>query len=691
MTLFKKKTGEKKYKPEIQRSSFTDILHASVFAGIVTAAFILLGGIYALAPGSIIFYIMLIITAGILIFLFTPVQLIPEKITRKYGNKPKTIKITGNKDQLNQIAPQSIEITPSTVKINKQYTRTFNIEQYPPQIMDGWLAPVITSNENITISTHIYPGNSDVVKANLDMEIGKIDAQILGMSSTDPKAAPLQHISSLLKNYRDLLIAGQTQPFNTEIYITLKAKTRKELEENTKETMRWFKGRNITLSVPYMKMDKATRTILPTGINYLGQYHSFDTHSLKTFFPFTRNVFGTEHGVIYGYTVDSNPIIFDRHRMRAAHLSVFGSTGSGKSYFLKLIAGREYIYNPSMRFFIVDPTPLPSADPNMPPISEYSTLTKIFGGQTIRFGVKAKNAPIINPFDIKTVSEKAEMPMTEKTQKLISFFNIVFKLTPQESAVLETLIPRVYKKLGIDDSLNLPTYNGLSPIFTDLQNELKEFSKSNEAYVQDRAICEKLIRLLEPWITGAYSILNRQTNIILRARWIHFDVSLLRNTNMFKPLAYLIMDFIDGQVKQTLQPKFCLFDEVHLFLDVVDKELERMLREYRKYAAGVLLASQSAEDFMETPSGRAILDNTPVTILLKHDNIGEGMQRRWRFTPAEQTLIKRAATGSEGYSEALFIAENSRSKISILAFPFEHGIITTKPEELIEISKEVAV
>ena len=682
MTLFKKKTGEKKYKPEIQRSSFTDILHASVFAGIVTAAFILLGGIYALAPGSIIFYIMLIIIAGILVFLFAPINLIPEKITRKYGNKPKTIKITGNKDQLNQIAPNSIEITPDTVKINKYYTRTFNIEQYPPQIMDGWLAPVIASNENITISTHIYPDNADVVKANLDMEIGKIDAQIMGMSSTDPKAVPLQHISGQLKNYRDLLIAGQTQPFKTEIYLTLKAKTKKELEENKKETTRWFKGRNITLKPAYMKMDKATRSVLPTGINYLGQYHSFDTHSLKTFFPFTRNVFGTENGVIYGYTVDDNPVIFDRHKMRAPHIAVLGSTGSGKTYFTSVICGREYIYNPEMRLFIVDPTPLPDPTGKLPPMSEYTPLTKKYGGQVIKFGTRGQDI-IINPFDIRTVSTKADLPVTEKIQRLSAFFSLIFELTKQESAVIESILPNVYKKKGITDNINLPTFSGDSPIFLDMQQEMKEFAKSPEAYPQDRAICEKLIRLLEPWVTGPYSGLNHQTNISLKARWITFDISLLRGTPMFVPLAYLIMDFINAQVKQDSSTKLCLFDEVHLILSqkIIRVELEKMLREFRKYNAGVWLASQSAEDFLQYPEGRVMLDNCPINVLMKHDIIGEQMQERWKFTISEQTLIKRAATGREGYSEALFIAENSRSKLIIVSFPFEHELIKRAWEE----------
>lgn len=683
MMIFKKKDKKDRYKPEIQRSSFTDLLHASIFAGVVTSAFILLGGIYALAPGSIIFYVMLIIIAGILVFLFAPINIIPEKIAKKYGNKPKTIRIRGNQQQLNQIAPQSIEITPDTVKINKQYTRTLNINQYPPEIMDGWLAPVIASNENITISTHIYPGNADIVKANLDMEIGKIDAQIMGMSSTDPKAVPLNYLSSQLKNYRDMLIAGQTQPFNTEIYLTLKAKTKKELEENTKETMRWFKGRNIVLKTPYMKMDKAARSSLPGGVNYLNQYHSFDTHSLKTFFPFTRNVFGTEKGPIYGYTVDSNPVIFSRFKMRTPHMAVGGATRSGKSFMLKYTFWRSYLYHPDMRVFIVDPTPLPEID-----VSEYTPLTKKLGGQVIKIG---EESSVINPFDIRTVSTKSLTPLTDKLRKTLGFFTTIFPdITQHEIAVLESVLPKTYEDKGITDETDISLFMGESPVFSDVEKTLRDFKKSQEASIQDRNIADKIARMIHPWTK---TVFNRQTNIKLDSRWIVFDISSVRGTPSFMPVAFMVMDFIYSQCVQSAKPKMLLFDECHLILDnkIIREELAVFAREMGKYNAALTVASQSAEDFLRYPEGRTILGNCPVTILMRHEAVGNEMQKYWRFTPAEQNLIKRAATGSGGFSEGLIIAENSRSKILFMADPHEYPFITTKPEELIELSKEVAV
>jgi len=685
MTLFKEKnTGKKRgFKPEIQRSSLTEILHASVFAGIVTSAFMLIGGIYALMPGSIIFYVSLFIILGVLIVAFAPINLLPEKITKKIGGgKPKTIHITGNQNQVNQIAPQLIEITPDTVKINNQFTRTLNIQQYPPEIMDGWLAPVIASNEDITISTHVYPGNSDVVKANLDMEIGKIDAQIKGMSSTDPKAVPLQHVSAQLKNYRDMLIAGQTQPFNTEIYFTLKAKTKKELEENTKETIRWFKGRNTTLSTPYMKMDKATRTILPTGVNYLGNYHSFDTHSLKTFFPFTRNVFGTETGPIYGYTEDSNPIRFSRFKMRTPHMAVGGATRSGKSFMLKYTFWRSYLYHPDMRVFIVDPTPLPEIN-----MSEYTPLTMRVGGQVIKIGAREEGASVINPFDIHTVSTKSLTPLTDKLLKVSGFFTTIFPdITQHELAVLESVLPKTYEDMGITDEVNITVFTGKSPIFSDIEKTLRGFKDSHEASTQDRNIADKLARMIHPWTK---TVFNNQTNIKLDSRWIVFDISSVRGTPSFMPVSFMVMDFIYSQCVQSAKPKMLLFDECHLILDnkIIREELAVFAREMGKYNAALTVASQSAEDFLRYPEGRTILGNCPVTILMRHEAIGEEMQKYWRFTPAEQNLIKRAATGSGGYSEGLIIAENSRSKILFMADHHEHPFITTKPEELLELSQ----
>jgi type IV secretory pathway VirB4 component len=355
---------------------------------------------------------------------------------------------------------------------------------------------------------------------------------------------------------------------------------------------------------------------------------------------------------------------------------IVGVTGSGKSYIAKLFIIRERCYNPSMTVYIIDP------------LSEFSAVVNYLEGQVISLGAREKGTPVINPFDIK-LSVSEDNPVLHRTQKLIALFKILFNPTPHEQAILETLIPKLYEQKGITKERIEAIFS--SPTFGDLQEELSAFRDSAESSAEEKVIASKYIRLLEPWVTGAYSMFNHQTNIELTKSLISFDISALGKA-MFTPMMAIAMDFIDGKIRANYERKMLVVDEAHRVLhnEIARAMLETTVREARHFNTGVTIISQSAEDFLQYPEGRVIIENSIINVLMRHDKITEQMQNYpgFNFTPEERQVILYAATGAEGYSECLFMCGNTKTPMVVKAFPFEHPVITTQPSELKALSEQ---
>jgi len=82
-------------------------------------------------------------------------------------------------------------------------------------------------------------------------------------------------------------------------------------------------------------------------------------------------------------------------------------------------------------------------------------------------------------------------------------------------------------------------------------------------------------------------------------------------------------------------------------------------------------------------AGRAVLTNTATKLLLKQDtSVLDQIVERFHLNEAEMRFLKIATMG-----RALLIAETTRIPIYINASPEEHRIITTRPDELIQMEE----
>ena len=143
---------------------------------------------------------------------------------------------------------------------------------------------------------------------------------------------------------------------------------------------------------------------MPIGQDRLFITRNMDTTSLASTFPFTSAVMTQNKGVLYGMNQQNGSlIIFDRFSLENANEIVFGKSGAGKSFLIKLEIMRQYMM--CTEVIVVDPE------------GEYGTLTKTMGGENVEFS--SNSLVKINPFDLSQVYEEGE---NELGLKILSLF-----------------------------------------------------------------------------------------------------------------------------------------------------------------------------------------------------------------------------------------------------------------------------
>ena len=86
---------------------------------------------------------------------------------------------------------------------------------------------------------------------------------------------------------------------------------------------------------------------------------------------------------------------------------------------------------------------------------------------------------------------------------------------------------------------------------------------------------------------------------------------------------------------------------------------------------------------MESPYGRPIITNSSIQLLLKQAPSSiEALAKTFNLSEAEKQLLLEAEVG-----EGLFFAGLKHAAIQVVGSYFENQIITTNPEEILEMKK----
>jgi type IV secretory pathway VirB4 component len=566
----------------------------------------------------------------------------------------------GEKDIKDVIAPAGLEVNPAYLKLGDKFVKTIFIFTYPRYLASGWFNPVINLPELLDISIFVHPVDTAMALRNLRKKTAQIEAQLLERQEKGLVRDPvLETAFQDIEMLRDQLQQAQEKLFNAGVYVTIYADTLEGLNKLEERLNSLFESQLIYAKPATFQQLDGFASTLPLNSDKLLIHTPLNSGPISSLFPFVSVDLTSDEGILYGVNRHNNTlVIFDRFSLENANSVVFAKAGAGKSYACKLEIIRSMMMG--IDVLIIDPE------------NEYQKLAESVGGSFFKISLTSENQ--INPFDIPIIPKGDDPADIFKSHilNLAGLMKLMFGvITPEEEAILDRAITATYESRDIT-----PDKEDFTKIQPPLLEDFQTVLGSMEG---GRGLAQRLERFTK----GSYAgFTNKPTNIDIKNRLIVFSVRDLEE--QLRPIAiYIVLNFIWNLIRAEMKKRIMIIDEAWWLMKYPDSAafLFSLAKRCRKYYLGLTTITQNVEDFLESPYGRPIITNSAIQLLLKQAPASiDAVAKTFNLSEAEKGLLLGADVG-----EGLFFAGLKHVAIQIIASYFENKIITTKPEELLEM------
>jgi len=561
------------------------------------------------------------------------------------------------------IAPASIEVSPDFLKLGSKFVRTIFVVNYPRYISVGWFAPIINLNSTFDISMFFYPVESAVVLNQLKKKVGNLEAQIISDSEKGAARDPLRETALRdIESLRDALTQGVEKFFQFALYLTIYASSKSELDKLSEEVENIFGSRLVYSKRVFYQAEQGFNSTLPLANDELFIAFNMNSSPVASSFPFISSELTSDSGILYGINRHNNSLIlFDRFSLQNANSVVFATSGAGKSYAIKLEVLRSLMMGTEV--IIIDPE------------NEYKHLAEAVGGTYINISLASENK--INPFDLpRSVSgeSKAEDIIRSGVITVKGLVRLMLgNLTHEEDSIVDRALLETYAKKDITPDSDLTKVE--APIMQDLEDIL-------EGMEGGAGLALRLKKYTQGTFAGLF---NSPTNVKIDNQLVCFSVRDLEDE--LRPIAiYTVVNYIWNVVRSEMKKRILVIDEAWWLMQHEDssKFIYALVKRCRKYYLGVTTITQDVNDFLTSPYGQAIVNNSALQLLLKQSPAAiELVQKTFVLTQGEKYLLLECGVG-----EGIFFAGSKHVAIKVVASYTEDQLITSDPRQLLEIEQE---
>ena len=571
---------------------------------------------------------------------------------------------------------------PKYIEIDDLFYSGIIITNYYREQTDIILKNLIETNIDMNIS--IFYEKQDPYKTIKDLtyNIGNVGVEIKDKNKNREDIEIATFTYNDAKYIRKEIQVNNEDIYFLYIYINVYSDDKKELEyylnkiegiaqSKGMQTRRAnFREEEVFLScLPLMQNDEIIKGVARRNIL---------TSGLLATYPFISSNIFDQNGIFIGTNIYNNSLVFiDRYnteKYKNANMCIFGTSGSGKSFYTKLLILRYKLLG--IKQYIIDPD------------REYHNLCKELKGTLIKIGPTSNT--YINVLEIRKESiEDGETGyLAIKISKLIGFFNLIFgELDEEEKALIEEKLIETYKRKNInfdDESLyninkekiiekEFKTSKDM-PILEDLYNVFEEDEKT-----------KKFANKLIPFVKGSMKFFNNFTNIELNNDLIIADVYDLGEENL-KYGMYLFTDIFWDKIKENREDKKAIYlDEIWRLIGITSNKdvasfIYKIFKTIRKFGGSSVAITQDISDVFSLENGiygKSILNNSSIKTFfaLEEDNI-KVLEKFANLSEKEKIEIKSLKRG-----ENLMFVGEEHILIKVECSELEKNIIEIKNEK----------
>ena len=560
------------------------------------------------------------------------------------------------------IAPSAFNVESNFLQLGSIFLRTIFVVSYPRYISIGWSSPILNLNLTMDVGMFFYPVEASVILKQLKKKVGALQAQI---SADTEKGAPRDPIRETalrdVEQLRDDLTQGIEHFFQFAFYVTLYASSKEELDRVTEDIHNIFGSKLIHSKHVLYQSEQGFNSTVPLGIDELVISFNMNSSPIAASFPFISTELTSDNGILYGINKHNNSLIlFDRFSLQNANMVVFATSGAGKSYAVKLEILRSLMLG--IDVIVIDPE------------MEYDHLAEAVGGTYINISLASESK--VNPFDLpRPVGQQVstEDVIRSAVITLKGLLRIMFgSVTASEDSILDRAVLEAYAKKDITSASDLSTVE--APIMQDLLDVLEGMDGADTLSLK-----------LRKYTDGTFSgLFNSPTNVNMNNQLVVFSVRDLEDE--LRPMAiYTLINYIWNIVRSERKKRLLVIDEAWWLMLHEDsaKFMYALVKRCRKYYLGVTTITQDVNDFLRSPYGQAIVNNSALQMLLRQAPSAVDMiQKTFMLTEGEKYLLLDSGVG-----QGIFFAGNRHAAIQVVASYTEDQLVTSNPQQLLEIER----
>ena len=522
--------------------------------------------------------------------------------------------------------------TPTFWRTGRCYRAPLLVQQFPSEVPFGFHGRLLPTHETIelTVEAHRIPPANALELLQGARAVAEAE---LASGGNGGHTAELEVERSSASDL-GIAIARRTQElWRVGLRFVVLAPNRPHVEAKRARLVDRLSGIGFRPLIPRYEVRE---TLVPPGLSGTeprpsGYWHTLPTDGLAALFPFGDETVMEPKGTLLGLALsDASPVFFDRWSHASYSWGLFGTTGSGKSFAAALLLLRTRWLRPETSIAILDP------------LGEYSAWVESLGGSVIRVadGVGGR----LNPLDpITTGGDRRE-----KAARVGTMLRALFpSLRDEEAAELDAAVTQLYER-----GPEVPTLK-------DLRDRVAERGGP----------LSRLTTLLEVFRSGSLQQLDGPTTARPGETVVSVDFRGVPDDHLPFHLTY-VLDWAYGRMADRTGPKLLLVDEAHLLArhSATEEFLDRVVRHVRHFDAGLMVLTQSPDDFLVRPAGRSLLRNLYATAFLRLPQVSAEAREFFGLTPAESEWLPKARLPREtGYTESLWRVGELHLPLAIVA------------------------
>ncbi|MGG3610985.1 type IV secretion system protein VirB4 [Priestia megaterium] len=566
-------------------------------------------------------------------------------ITLPFGKKEKTPQEIKQKKGYNphfvaQIQPQGgVSFKENLVRNGDGYSTCIHIYEYPTNVNDFWLEPIMNMPNAITTLDVVSDERKQVVEA-INKNMSEQNARHVNAKENIDRMDAQEQYLDMKELYRQVTNGEVIKRIHLRIYIA--EKTIPDLEKRLKEVIHHLETHNFRGSI-FLNEQEYEWESLVTHFDIQKKYPNkrkgkeIPALALAGGFPFHFTHLDDPYGTYQGTTRTGGSVIFDlfhKDQQRKSYNAVLmGLMGAGKSTFLKKVTTDNAIKGYKIRGFDI--------------VGEFESLVRELGGKQIALDGSEGQ---INPLQVFKTHEHEINSFTQHLSKLTVFYRFIApEAKDDELKEYEKLLRKLYiqKKLWNDEKGAINHITGLSPeaypTFSEflqlIRKELYADEKTREHHPNLGEYRKRRLELIELNIENlveTYAHLfdgistiedfNDEQVVFFSIRHLSKLKDEIAQAQLFNVMSLLWDGMLqNGEPQLAAYTKGTLsFEDAIRYLIVIDEAhhivntkkgnehaldfLTEFSREARKYFAGLIYASHLISDFVPDGSEQTAIE-----------------------------------------------------------------------------------